>query len=102
MTEQAENMEIDQVPQKFMSFQVKEDMKMAPINRRMLNHEERSTLESLFSPELPSTSKSSMYLSELKNNTPRKSTRTWLDDDDEKSSNADDLFIMGNNRIYFI
>lgn len=93
-SEQGENMDCDQVPQTFMSFQVKEDMKMAPIIRRTLNSDERSSFEQY----LMSTgiSKDNLYLSQLKHNmfSPRKMFRTWADDEDEKSSN-DDLFVIG-------
>lgn len=94
-------MDVDQVQQTFVSFQVKENMKIAPVNRRTLNHDERSSLECLISSDAPPTD---LYLTQLKKNTivPRKSYCTWLDEDDDKSSNADDLFIMGNENTYNI
>lgn len=95
-SENGDNMDCDQVPQTFMSFQVKEDMKMAPIIRRALNSDERSSFEQhLMSSGI---AKDNLYLSQLKRNifTPRKMFRTWADDEDEKSSN-DDLFIIGKN-----
>lgn len=92
--EQSDNMDVDQVPQTFVSFQVKENMKIAPVNRRTLNHDERSSLETFISSEVQPTD---LYLKQLKKNTvvPRRCGRTWADEDDDKSSNADDLFIMG-------
>lgn len=92
---QGEQMDCDQMSRTFMSFQVKDDMKMAPIIRRILNPEERSSLEHLLSSNIP---EDNLYLSQLKRNmfSPRKNSRTWPDDEDEKSSN-DDLFVIGNN-----
>lgn len=93
--ENDENMDIEQIPRTFMSFQVKDDMKIAPVTRRNLNSDERLHLDHFIFSDPPSTTS---YLSELKNNTivPRKTGRTWQDDDDEKCSNADDLFVIGN------
>lgn len=93
--EQGENMDADQVPQTFVSFQVKDNMKMAAVNRRTLNREERTTLDNFISSDIPSAD---LYLTQLKNNAiaPRKTVRTLPSDDDDKSNNADDLFIMGN------
>lgn len=87
----------EQVPRTFMSFQVKDDMKMAPVIRRTLNHNERLTFEHVLSSGFSSNG---LYLEQLKNSmfAPRKSVRTWPDDDDEKSSN-DDLFIIGKQFI---
>lgn len=84
----------DQAQQKFMSFQVKEGMKMAPICRRTLNNNEKSTLEKYISSTV---SPSTLYLAELKENKfmPRKSTRTLQDDEDEKCSNDEDIFVIG-------
>lgn len=93
-SEQGEHVDSDQMQQPFMSFQVKEDMKMAPIIRRTLNSDERSSFEQhLQSSGIP---KDDLYLSQLKRNmfSPRKNFRTWADDEDEKASN-DDLFVIG-------
>lgn len=89
-----EKMDVEQVPQTFMSFQVKDDMKMAPVTRRHLSREERSNFDHLISSDNPSNE---LYLAKIRNNTfvPRKTGRTWQDDDDEKCSN-DDLFVIGN------
>lgn len=97
--ENDENMDIDQEPQMFMSFQVKEDMKIAPVTRRVLNSVERASLEHIISSESLSTR---LYLSELKSNAlvPRKASRTWQDDEDEKCSNGDDLFIIGKDNNF--
>lgn len=95
-SEQGENLETDRMQQTFMSFQVKEDMKMAPIIRRTLNSNERSSFEQhLLSSDIP---KDNLYLSQLKRNmfSPRKNFRTWADDEDEKASN-DDLFVIGKS-----
>lgn len=95
-----ENLDCAQMPpQTFMSFQVKEDMKMAPITRRTMNADERSSFEHLLSSGMP---KADLYVSQLKHSmfAPRKSSRTWADDEDEKSSN-DELFVIGNNFTLF-
>lgn len=84
-----------QAPQMFMSFQVKEDMKMAPVTRRTLNDTERSALEhSITSGNSPSK----LYLSQMKSDTfvAKKTARTWQDDEDDKCSTSDDLYIIGN------
>lgn len=90
-----EIMDTEQVPQTFMSFQVKDDMVLAPITRRTLDFDERSKFDHLISCDAPS---SDLYLLQLKNNNfvPRKTARTWQDDVDEKCSNGDDLFVIGN------
>lgn len=84
----------EQRQQHFMSFQVKEGMRMAPVMRRLLNDEDRMSLEKIIveKPEAPE-----LYLSQLKNNKiiPRKCGRTLQDDDDEKCSNDDELFVIG-------
>lgn len=98
--EQGESMDVDQAPQTFMSFQVKEDMTIAPVTRRTLNSEERSSFESSISAGITPTN---LYLTQMKNAkfAPRKSGRTLPDYDDDKSSNADDLFIIGTDWIIF-
>lgn len=69
----------------FMPFEVKADMRIAPVTRRNLTNEEKIELEKLMSKEIDD--KSTLYLSLLKNNklNPRKSKRTWpvetIDDD---------------------
>lgn len=97
--ELGKHLKCDQMPKIFMSFQVKEDMKMAPITRRTLNADERSSFEHLFSSVIP---KEDLYLPQLKRNmfAPRKGSRTWPDDEDEKSSN-DDLFVIGKKGLLF-
>lgn len=87
------------MPQTFMSFQIKEDMKVAPVIRRTLNRDERSAFEHMLSS---GSAPNDLYLSQLKCNmfAPRKTVRTWLDDDDDKFSN-DDLFVTGNHFICF-
>lgn len=94
LNENDEKMDIEQVPQMFMSFQVKEDMKMAPVTWRTLNNAERSAFEHIMMSENSSVD---LYLSQLKSEifVAKRTTRTWQDDEDDKSSNADDLFIIG-------
>lgn len=92
----------EQTQQHFMSFQVKEGMRMAPVMRRLLNDEERTSLEKIIADESASPE---LYLSQLKNNKiiPRKFERTLQDDEDEKCSNDDDLFVIGRfilNKIF--
>lgn len=95
-----ENMDFDQISQMFMSFQLKEGMKMAPITRRLLKKNEKTSLERSLSSENPSVE---LYLSQLKKHTflPRKSVRTLQDDEDEKCSNGDDLLIIGNSNCKY-
>lgn len=97
--EHGEQLNCDQMPSTFMSFQVKDDMKIAPIIRRTLNSDERSSFEHLLSSDIP---KDDLYLSQLKRNifSPRNYPRTWPDDEDEKVSN-DDLFVIGKNIFFF-
>lgn len=84
----------EETQQHFMSFQVKEGMRMAPVMRRLLNDKERMSLDKIIA-EKPAASE--LYLSQLKNNKiiPRKFGRTLQDDEDEKCSNDDDLFVIG-------
>ncbi|XP_076646585.1 uncharacterized protein LOC143355559 isoform X2 [Halictus rubicundus] len=82
--------------QNFMPFEVKADMKLAPICRRTLNEAEKKTLDENRNEE---TSKTKLYLNGLRNKgiIPRKSSKTWpleakddvilLDDDNEGNSN---------------
>lgn len=101
LNEIGEQLDSIQMPQTFMSFQVKDDMKIAPATRRTLNYDERLSFEKLLSSGI---GPDDLYLKQLRNNkfAPRKSSRTWADDDDEKSSN-DDLFVIGNeNDAMFI
>ncbi|XP_076664350.1 uncharacterized protein LOC143366829 [Andrena cerasifolii] len=81
----------------FMPFEVKADMKVAPVSRRTLNEEEKSSLDEKCGEG--DTPKSDLYLGEIKENKllPRKSSRTWpletkdevilIDDENEGSSN---------------
>lgn len=90
-----ENMDVEQTPQMFMSFQLKEGMRMAPVTRRTLKSDEKTSFERTISSEISSVK---LYLTQLKKNAflPKKSTRTLQDDEDEKCSNSDDLLIIGN------
>lgn len=98
MNENDEKMDIDQASQMFMSFQVKDDMKMAPVTRRTLNGVERSILEHSLTSENTSVD---LYLSQLKSDgfVAKRTPRTWQDDEDDKYSNVDDIFIIGNYRV---
>lgn len=89
-----------QMPQIFKSFQLKEYMKMAPVTRRTMNCDERSTFAHTLSSGI---SENDLYLSQLKRNmfAPRKSGRTWPDDDDDKSSD-DDLFVIGKSNFLYL
>ena len=81
----------------FMPFEVKADMKVAPVSRRTLTEEEKSSLDEKCGEGY--TQKSDLYLGEIKENKllPRKSSRTWpletkddvilIDDENEGSSN---------------
>ncbi|XP_078052140.1 uncharacterized protein LOC144478252 [Augochlora pura] len=80
----------------FMPFEVKADMKLAPICRRNLSEMEKITLDENQNKEI---SIAELYLSDLKNKkiVPRKSSRTWpleskddiipLDDDNDDNAN---------------
>lgn len=94
LNENDEKIDIEQVSQMFMSFQVKEDMKMAPVIRRTLNNAERLALEHTMESK---NSTVDLYLSQLNSEAfvAKRTPRTWQDDEDDKSSNADDLFIIG-------
>lgn len=95
LNENDENMDVDRISQIFMSFQVKDDMKLAPVTRRTMNNIERSKLENFIKSD---TSSVNLYLSQLTNNAfvPKKTARTWQDDEEDKCSNCDDLFVIGN------
>ena len=81
----------------FMPFEVKADMKVAPVSRRSLNEEEKLSLDEKCGEG--DTQKSDLYLGEIKDKRllPRKSSRTWpletkddvilIDDENEGSSN---------------
>lgn len=61
----------------FMPFEVKADMRVAPVCRRILSKNEKSTFENACSTG--TTKKSNLYVTEIrsKNIVPRKSTKTW-------------------------
>ncbi|XP_043259612.1 chromatin assembly factor 1 subunit A-like [Colletes gigas] len=61
----------------FMPFEVKADMKLAPICRRALNEQEKSSLDEKH--DKGDAGKSDLYISEIKSKklVPRKSTKTW-------------------------
>lgn len=79
----------------FMPFEVKADMKLAPICRRTLNEEEKLSLDTKC--DKGNTQMTSLYLSEIKSKTviPRKSTRTWT------YEAKDDIIILGKRYIFF-
>ena len=80
-----------------MPFEVKADMKVAPVSRRSLNEKEKFSLDEKCGEG--DTQKSDLYLGEIKDKRllPRKSSRTWpletkddvilIDDENEGSSN---------------
>lgn len=93
--DKCEKSDTDQPCRAFMSFQIKEDMKIAPITRRHFSEQDKSGMERSISNGL---SKAQLYVATLKNKAfaPGKSARTWIDDEyDAKSMNSDDLFIIG-------
>lgn len=105
-SESGEKMEVDQT-QNFMSFQVKEDMMMAPITRRTLNEEERSAFNQQL---LSNVGKNDLYLNQLKTKTlvTRKSSRTCKADGEQEKcddDDDDDIYLIGNffytNKIHF-
>ncbi|XP_076620675.1 uncharacterized protein LOC143341608 [Colletes latitarsis] len=61
----------------FMPFEVKADMKLAPICRRALNEQEKSSLDEKH--DKGDAGKSDLYINEIKSKklVPRKSTKTW-------------------------
>lgn len=80
--------------QNFMSFQVKDDMKVAPVTRRTLTPTVRTQLENNLCSIAVNTE--NLYLAQLKNGThiPHQTGKTWLLDDDTESA-EDELYIMG-------
>lgn len=80
----------------FMPFEVKADMKMAPISRRTLNKEEKLLLDEKCNEG--NTQISDLYLSEIKDKKiiPRKSTKTW-----PFEAKEDDVTILGNHYVSF-
>lgn len=73
----------------FMPFEVKVDMRVAPITRRNLNDENKLNFDGVFNKNLPRTE---LYLNELKQN-PRvvgRSEKTW------PYEAKDDVVIVGN------
>lgn len=93
--EKCDKSDTEQPCRAFMSFQIKEDMKIAPLIRRAFSDHDKSKLEQSMSSEL---AVSKLYVATLKNRafTPGKSARTWIDDEyDAKSMNSDDLYIIG-------
>lgn len=95
LNENDDKLDFPQVSPMFMSFQVKEDMKMAPLARRTLNDSERLKLEQFLALNSSSVD---LYLDQMKSCSfiAKKTMRTWQEDEDDKCSNADDLFIIGN------
>lgn len=88
----------EEVESYFMSFQVKDGMKLAPTTRRTLKATDKSTLErQLFS----NVSSKSLYLAELKTGKRAvgRSVKTWQPADDEAAAVAandeEDVQILG-------
>lgn len=71
----------------FMPFEIKTDMKVAPVCRRTLNQEEK-----LFLDEKCNVWQSDLYLDDIKkqNNVPRNSHKTW------PIEAKDDVILIGN------
>lgn len=101
--ENAENLDSDKV-QTFMSFQVKEDMKVAPPTRRSLLTDEKTLLDEKISAT-NDAALNELYLMELKQSSReiRKCGKTWIteegeEEDEDTYSNAldNDVLIIGN------
>jgi len=74
----------EKVDNNFMPFQIKDDMKLAPIARRFLNPEEKSVVDQILNNEF--VPPSDLYIKQLKSDyQPLKSGRTLpsIEDDDE-------------------
>lgn len=89
-----ENINSNDQAQKFMSFAVKGNMKLAPIKRRTLTTAERGALDNLL---FSNAGKPNLYLNSLKEgkHVPGKSGKTWNGEDEESSSEDDDIYIIG-------
>lgn len=83
-----ESFRVDQVSDKFMPFQVKADMKVAPAYRRLLSCEEKTKLIALMDGQA-TTDKSQLYLREIHSRPIQKSGKTWL------WERKDDVIIIG-------
>lgn len=77
-----------------MPFEVKADMKVAPVSRRTLNEEEKLSLDEKCGKG--DTQKSDLYLGEIKDKRllPRKSSRTW------PLETKDDVILIGEYYIF--
>lgn len=96
--EQGDRVE-EQKTSNFVSFQVKENMKVAPTTRRTLASDERSTLEGNLFAGAPWN-----YLKELKmgKRDPFKSGKTWtVNDEEQTAADGDEVQILGMTRFYF-
>ncbi|XP_031848467.1 uncharacterized protein LOC116433931 isoform X2 [Nomia melanderi] len=94
--------------QNFMPFEVKVDMRLAPVCRRSLNEQEKKSLDESYNKE--NVEKSDLYLSNLRNKKiiPHKSSKTWpfeakddiilLDDENDGSSNIVNQNVIENQR----
>lgn len=78
-----------------MPFEVKADMKVAPVSRRSLNSEEKLLLDKKCNKE--NTQITNLYLAEIKNKkiVPRKSSKTW------PLEAKDDVVVLGKCFISF-
>lgn len=95
--ETEENADDEQISN-FKPFRIKEDMKVAPVIRRMLQSNEKGTFDKqLFS----NISVNGLYLKQLKQGkrVPYKFEKTWLPIDDERKqpNDDDDVQVLGNN-----
>lgn len=81
--------------QQFMSFQIKGDMKVAPITRSHLSQQQRTELESGL---LSNVDKRNLYLNELKTakHVAQQQGKTWSSIDEEAQSELEDeIFLLG-------
>lgn len=87
------------VTQNFMPFQVKENMRLAPVTRASLDNHRREALEKTLNNDDPAPSL--IYLSQLKRDSgyhPGKSCPlTWLEDDDSQ-----DVILIGKSPGFFV
>ena len=85
----------------FMPFEVKADMRVAPITRRNMSDEEKLKFDELCEKQI--LDRSQLYVSEIRNKdvVTRKSGKTWLA---ETKDDEDDVVIIGksNPDIYYL
>lgn len=79
----------------FMPFEVKADMRIAPVCRRTITDAERDKFDK--NREKQSLDKSKLYLGEIRNKefSTRKSGKTWPPQTKEEEEDDDDVVILG-------